>query len=163
MQIALGCDHRGVDLKSALGKELEQAGHNVVDLGTFSTDSVDYPDIAGQVAGQVSRGEVERGILICGTGIGMSIAANKFTGVRAAPCHDEATTRLFRQHNNGNVLCLPANTLDAAGMGRLAKLWLETPFEGGRHGTRIEKIAAIEKAEHTGEQAQGESSRSGCR
>jgi ribose 5-phosphate isomerase B len=158
MQIALGCDHRGVEVKNALGSALKQAGHNVVDLGTFSSDSVDYPDIAGQVAGRVSRGEADRGILICGTGIGMSIAANKYPGVRAAPCHDEATTKLFRQHNNGNVLCLPANTLDAAGMERLASLWLTTPFEGGRHATRIDKISALEPTAGTSPERTG----SGC-
>lgn len=147
MKITLGSDHRGVNAKARLVQMLAQLGHTVSDEGTHDTTSVDYPDIAAAVSRKVSHSEAERGILICGTGIGMCITANKFQGVRAATCHDEVTVDLCRRHNNVNVLCLSADALNDSRMDRLVKLWLDTPFEGGRHSRRVERIAEIEQAE----------------
>src|SRR5262249_52366519 len=123
---------------------LQQLGHEVLDLGTGGSDSVDYPDFAFQVAKAVSEGRVERGILICGTGIGMCIAANKVPGVRAAPCHDSITAEMSRRHNNANVLCPSADLLGEELIERMVRIWLETEFEGGRHARRVEKIARFE-------------------
>jgi ribose 5-phosphate isomerase B len=119
-------------------------GHEAVDVGAFSADSVDYPDIAADVGRRVSRSEVDRGILICGTGLGMCIAANKVDGVRAAPCHDDITAELSRRHNDSNVLCLSADLLGERLIDRMIEIWLTTPFEGGRHARRVEKITALE-------------------
>jgi ribose 5-phosphate isomerase B len=124
---------------------LQQAGHEVFDEGTHDSHSVDYPDYASAVCRKVAQGAVERGILICGTGIGMCITANKFPGVRAATCHDEVTAELSRRHNDTNVLCLSGDALSDSLMDRVVKLWIETPFEGGRHARRIERIAEIER------------------
>ena len=147
MRIAIGSDHRGFSLKSHLVKALNQRGHEIVDVGSDSDQSIDYPDIASAVGKQVSTQQVERGILICGTGIGMSITANKFSGVRAAPCHDVATARLSRQHNDLNVLCLAGThpNIETTAT-ELIQIWLETPFDGGRHARRLEKITALENA-----------------
>jgi ribose 5-phosphate isomerase B len=145
MRIAVGCDHRGFPIRTKLIQLLEGLGHEVVDVGTQSDDPVDYPDIAAAVARKVSRGEVQRGILVCGTGLGMCIAANKVPGVRAAPCHDDLTAEISRRHNDLNVLCLSADLLGARLIDRLVEIWLTTPFEGGRHARRVEKIAAMEK------------------
>jgi ribose 5-phosphate isomerase B len=123
---------------------LRQLGHDVSDLGPDGNDSVDYPDYAYQVAKAVSDGRVERGILICGTGIGMCIAANKVKGVRAAPCHDSITVEMSRRHNDSNVLCLSADLLGDELIGRIVRLWLETEFEAGRHARRVDKIKRIE-------------------
>jgi ribose 5-phosphate isomerase B len=147
MKIAIGSDHRGVHAKARLVQTLSQLGHEVSDEGTHDNTSVDYPDFAGNVSRKVSRGEVERGILICGTGIGMCITANKFAGVRAATCHDEVTVDLCRRHNDVNVLCLSADSLNDHKMDRLVTIWLETPFDGGRHAQRVQKIATIEQQE----------------
>jgi ribose 5-phosphate isomerase B len=144
MRIAIGTDHRGFSLRAKLVELLQQAGHEVVDIGTFSPDAIDYPDIAAQVADKVSRGEVERGILVCGTGLGMCIAANKFPGVRATPCHDDITAELSRRHNDSNVLCLSADLLGERLIDRMIEIWLAAPFEGGRHQRRIQKIADLE-------------------
>ncbi|MGD0384252.1 MAG: ribose 5-phosphate isomerase B [Thermoguttaceae bacterium] len=114
------------------------------DIGTFSPDAIDYPDVAAQVADKVSRGEVERGILVCGTGLGMCIAANKFHGVRAAPCHDDITAELSRRHNDSNVLCLSADLLGERLIDRMIEIWLAAPFEGGRHQRRVQKITDLE-------------------
>jgi ribose 5-phosphate isomerase B len=145
MRIAIGTDHRGYAARSKIVELLERLGHEVLDLGTFSDAAVDYPDIAAQVSQKVSRGEVDRGILICGTGLGMCIAANKFPGVRAAPCHDDLTAEMSRRHNDSNVLCLSADLLGERLIGRMIELWLVTPFEGGRHARRVDKITAIEQ------------------
>lgn len=145
MRIAIGSDHRGFQMKSKLVEVLRQLGHDVRDLGTHSPESCDYPDIASQVAGDVSRQEAERGILICGTGIGMQITANKFAGVRAATCHDEFTAEMSRRHNDVNVLCLSADMLGERRVDQLVKLWLATSFEGGRHARRLDKITEIER------------------
>lgn len=144
MNIAVASDHRGVDLKRKVVATLESLGHEVTDHGAQATDSVDYPDYASVVAGRVSQGESDRGVLICGTGIGMSIAANKFKGVRAAPCTDEVTTELSRRHNDLNVLCLSADLLSPRVVERMVRVWAETEFEGGRHGRRVDKIANLE-------------------
>ena len=147
MKIAIGSDHRGYDAKRRIVPLLEQLGHQVEDMGPEGRDSVDYPDFAFRVAQAVSTGQVERGILICGTGIGMCIAANKVRGVRAAPCHDSITAEMSRRHNDANVLCLSADLLGEELIGRIVRLWLETDFEGGRHARRVEKITRYE-AEH---------------
>lgn len=145
MRISIGSDHRGFQMKSKLVEFLQQLGHEIRDVGTHSVDSCDYPDVASQVARHVSAGESERGILICGTGIGMQITANKFPGVRAATCHDEFTAEMCRRHNDVNVLCLSADMLGERRVDQLIKLWIDTGFEGGRHARRLEKIAEIEK------------------
>ncbi|MBN1588056.1 MAG: ribose 5-phosphate isomerase B [Pirellulales bacterium] len=147
MRIAVGSDHRGVSMRSKVVGLLNRLDHEVIDLGTNAEESVDYPDIAAEVAGRVSRGEVDRGILICGTGLGMSIAANKFPGVRAAPCHDYITAEMSRRHNNLNVLCLSGDILGERLVDRLVEIWLNTEFEGGRHERRVEKITALEKSD----------------
>lgn len=145
MRIAIGSDHRGFQMKTKLVEFLQQLGHEVADVGTHSVDSCDYPDIASQVAKQVSHHETDRGILICGTGMGMQITANKYNGVRAATCHDEFTAEMCRRHNDVNVLCLSADMLGERRVDQLIKLWLETEFEGGRHARRLEKITEIER------------------
>jgi ribose 5-phosphate isomerase B len=144
MRIAIGSDHRGVTLRTQVLKVLERLGHEALDMGTSEPGSVDYPDIAAVVAQKVSKGEVERGILVCGTGLGMTIAANKFPGVRAAPCHDDLTAELSRRHNDLNVLCLSGDMLGERLVDRLIEIWLKTEFEGGRHARRVKKIAQLE-------------------
>lgn len=145
MRIAIGSDHRGYNLKEQLIGLLRSKGHEVVDEGATGGESVDYPDFAALVARKVSVGAVERGILICGTGIGMAIAANKFSGVRAAPCYDEVTAEISRRHNNLNVLCLSADMLSPRTAERMVDVWISTPFEGGRHERRVEKIHQLEQ------------------
>ena len=145
MRISIGSDHRGYHLKCRLVTLLRSLGHDVTDEGTDSAESVDYPDFAVRVARKVSDHEVGRGILICGTGIGMTIAANKFPGVRAAPCYDELTAELSRRHNDLNVLCLSAEMLSDRLADRMVETWLATEFEGGRHARRVEKICALDE------------------
>jgi ribose 5-phosphate isomerase B len=145
MQIAIGSDHRGYGMKLKLAEVLTGLGHTVSDEGTHSTESCDYPDISSAVARKVSSGEADRGVLICGTGIGMAITANKFAGVRATTCHDEITAEICRRHNDVNVLCLPGDLLGESRLDNLLKVWLETAFEEGRHARRLEKIADIER------------------
>lgn len=138
--IPIGSDHAGFELKQRLVKELVALGFQPDDVGTDSTESTDYPDYAHLVAAKVSRGEVGRGILLCGTGLGMSYAANRHHGVRAAVAGSEEIARLAREHNDANVLVLPARFLtEEEGVGIL-KAWLNTPFAGGRHARRIAKI-----------------------
>ncbi len=145
MRISIGSDHRGFQMKTKLVDVLQQLGHDVSDAGTHSVESCDYPDIALQVARRVSCSEADRGILICGTGIGMQITANKFPRVRATTCHDEFTAEMCRRHNDVNVLCLSADMLGERRVDQLVKLWLTTEFEGGRHARRVEKIGNIER------------------
>jgi len=145
MRIAIGSDHRGFHLKEKVIAILEEKGHEVEDVGTTATDSVDYPDFAAIVARKVSDRAADRGVLICGTGIGMAIAANKFPGVRAAPCTDEVTAEISRRHNDLNVLCLSADMLSPRIVERMIEVWVDTEFEGGRHSRRIEKIHELEK------------------
>ncbi len=144
MRIAVGSDHRGVELRAKLKNFLQGLGQEVVDVGTFGGEDVDYPDIAAEVARKVSNKEVERGILVCGTGVGMCIAANKVPGVRAAPCYDDITAEISRRHNDLNVLCLSSDLLGEKLADRLVEIWLNTPFEGGRHARRNQKITALE-------------------
>ncbi len=145
MRIAVGTDHRGFPIRSKVIELVQRLGHEVVDVGTFSPDAVDYPDIAAEVAHKVSHGEVERGILVCGTGLGMCIAANKVPGVRAAPCHDDITAEMSRRHNDANVLCLSGDLLGERLIDRMIEIWLTTPFEGGRHARRVDKITQLER------------------
>ncbi len=145
MKIAVGADHRGFTTRSKVIELLEGLGHEVDDVGTFSDEAIDYPDVAKLVAEKVGSGQAERGILVCGTGLGMCIAANKFSGVRAAPCHDDLTAKTSRQHNDTNVLCLSSDLLGERLIDRMVELWLTTPFEGGRHSRRVEKIRALEE------------------
>ncbi|MCE9605873.1 MAG: ribose 5-phosphate isomerase B [Planctomycetia bacterium] len=145
MRIAVGSDHRGFDVKKRILDLLRSLNHEAIDAGPMTCEAVDYPDIAGAVASMVADGSVERGVLICGTGIGMAIAANKYAGVRAAPCHDDLTAEMSRRHNDLNVLCLSADLLGEKLIDRMVELWMNTPFDGGRHTRRIEKIAEQEK------------------
>lgn len=145
MRIALGADHAGVALKEQVRKRLDQRGIEYRDFGTTTTDSVDYPDYAVQVGRAVASGDYDRGVLVCGTGIGMAIAANKVPGVRAAPVVDERSAALSREHNDANVLALGARVTDADLAIRLLDIFLDTPFAGGRHQRRIDKIAALDQ------------------
>ncbi|MCX7425755.1 MAG: ribose 5-phosphate isomerase B [Planctomycetia bacterium] len=145
MRIAVGSDHRGCSIRAKVIDLLNRLGHEVVDVGTATNEPVDYPDVAAEVARRVSRHEVDRGVLVCGTGLGMCIAANKFPGVRAAPCHDDLTAEMSRRHNDLNVLCLSADLLGERLVDRMVELWMNTPFEGGRHARRVEKIAELER------------------
>jgi ribose 5-phosphate isomerase B len=155
MKIAIGSDHRGFHLKEKLANLLRMKGHEVDDEGTSGPESVDYPDFAVLVAKKVSSRTVDRGILICGTGIGMAITANKFPGVRAAPCTDEVTAEISRRHNDLNILCLPADMISPRTVERMVEIWVETEFDGGRHSRRVEKILAIEKSMCDREEAAG--------
>lgn len=144
MKIAIGADHAGFALKQQIGEALRQAGHQVIDVGTNSTESADYPDFAAAVARDVAAGQADRGILVCATGVGMSIAANKVAGVRAALAWNPEEVELTRQHNDANVMSLGAKFTDAATANQLTRIFLETPFEGGRHERRIGKIRELE-------------------
>ncbi|MGE4558813.1 MAG: ribose 5-phosphate isomerase B [Desulfobulbus sp.] len=140
MNIAIGCDHGGFVLKKEICQLLEQAGHTVNDVGCFSDQSVDYPEFAGKVCRAVVEGTSDRGILICGTGIGMSIAANRHHQIRAALCHEAVTARMSREHNDANVLCLGARVLGVSIALDIVQVWLETEFTGGRHLRRIQMM-----------------------
>lgn len=144
MRVSIGSDHRGYRMKGRVISILNAQGHEVIDEGPGCDDAIDYPDVASQVARRVSQAEVDRGILICGTGIGMAIAANKFRGVRAAPCYDELSAEMSRRHNDLNVLCLSADMLSDRVVDRLVLTWLRTEFEGGRHARRVQKICQLE-------------------
>ncbi len=143
MHIAIGCDHRGLNLKQFIIKLIAEMGHSYDDFGCYNTDSVDYPDIAKKVAEAVAEGDFERGILICDTGIGMSITANKVKGIRAALCHDIVSARRARLHNDANILCLGAGE-GQEGVPEIVQTYLSTEFEGGRHQRRLDKVKAIE-------------------
>ena len=144
MKIALGADHKGYPFKEKVKRFLQETGHQVKDFGTFSEESVDYPDFAIKVAEAVSKGEVERGILFCWSGIGMCISANKVKGIRAALCLNEEMAKLSRQHNDSNVLSLSAKFIREEELLRIVEVWLNTPFEGGRHQRRLDKISLEE-------------------
>ncbi|MCE9568202.1 MAG: ribose 5-phosphate isomerase B [Planctomycetes bacterium] len=145
MKIAVGNDHRGVAIKHRLLGLLRDLGHEVSDLGANAQASVDYPDFAITVAEAVSKGNVDRGILICGTGHGMCIAANKVVGIRAANCRDMVDAELSRRHNDSNVMCLSADLIGEEQIEKMVQAWVATEFEGGRHARRIEKVATYEK------------------
>jgi ribose 5-phosphate isomerase B len=146
-KIGIAADHAGKELKHFLQEFLNVANFEVIDYGVAHTSdkSVDYPDYAALLANDIRQNKIERGILVCGTGIGMAIVANKFPGVRAAQVWDEFTAKMSRLHNNANVLCLGARVLNYHRAADLAKLWLETEYEGGRHQPRIDKVRTIEK------------------
>jgi ribose 5-phosphate isomerase B len=145
MKIGLASDHGGFELKEELKAFLISLGVEPMDMGTFNEDSVDYPDFGIFVAEKVSRGELEKGILICGTGIGMSIVANKFPKVRAALANDLYSSRCSREHNDANILIVGGRIVGKGLAKEIVKIWLETPFAGGRHKRRLEKIEALEK------------------
>ena len=145
MTIAIGADHAGFALKQQLADALRQAGHSVIDDGTHNTDSTDYPDYAAAVARSVADGTATRGILVCSTGVGMSIAANKIDGVRAALAMNPEEVQLTRRHNDANVLAIGARYTDPPAAAEYVKLFLETPFDGGRHERRVEKISQLER------------------
>lgn len=162
MRIAIGSDHRGIQLKAKLLQHLSQNGHETFDAGAFTEQAVDYPDVASEVSRRVVSGSADRGILICGTGIGMAITANKFPQIRAAICLDEVTAETCRRHNDVNVLCLPGDLAGERAV-RIVEIWLTTAFEGGRHGRRVEKIAAIELAVSRPDSGPAEGASGGCR
>jgi len=143
MKVSIGSDHRGIDQRAKIADAIESAGHEVDDRGTDSTEACDYPDVASDVARRVSGRQSERGILICGTGIGVSIAANKIPGIRAAVCHDLHTVEMSRRHNDANVLCMAADIEEPMMRDMVAK-WLATSFDGGRHERRVGKITSLE-------------------
>ena len=140
MKIAIGADHAGVNCKNQIAEMLLGLGHEVEDMGTADETPVDYPDFAAKVAGAVAEGRAERGILVCGTGIGMSMSANRIRHVRAALCVDEKAAEISRRHNDANVLCLGGRTQSLDDVSRIVNVWLETPFDGGRHAQRVAKI-----------------------
>ncbi|MFZ5641398.1 MAG: ribose 5-phosphate isomerase B [Bacillota bacterium] len=143
MKIAIGADHGGFRLKGEIVKLLTEEGFEFEDFGTFSEEAVDYPDIALKVARAVQAGEFQRGILICGTGIGIGIAANKLRGIRAALCHDTFSARAAREHNDANILTMGERVIGPGLAGDIVKVWLGAEFTGGRHVRRVEKIDAI--------------------
>jgi ribose 5-phosphate isomerase B len=144
MRIALGSDHAGYAAKEALKASLRARGHEVIDVGAPGEAPCDYPDFAWEVARAVASGRADRGVLVCGTGLGRAIAANKIPGVRAVNVTDEATAELSRRHNDANVFCAGARLLGAPRILELLGLWMETPFEGGRHAGRLEKVRRLE-------------------
>jgi len=146
MHIALGCDHRGLKLKQTIIGLLTELGYDYQDFGCYSTEPVDYPDIAQRVAEAVASGKLDHGILLCGTGIGMSIAANKVRGIRAALCYDTLSAQRARQHSDANILCLGGDTVEQYIALDIVKIYLSTTFEGGRHLRRLQKIHSLETA-----------------
>ena len=142
--IAIGCDHGGFELKSIINKFLEDNGYEYVDCGTYNEDSVDYPDIAKLVCKKVQTGECEKGILVCGTGIGMNMCANKHKGIRAAQCHDTFSAKMTRIHNNANVLTMGGRVVGSELAKDIVKEFLTNEFEGGRHENRVNKMMAVE-------------------
>lgn len=146
MRIYIGADHAGWELKDRVVRMLSERGLEVVDVGTHGPESVDYPDLAAPVARAVSNGEVERGILICGTGIGMSVCANKFPRVRAGLVNDTFTARMCREHNDCNVLVLAARVVQPEVVPDILAEWLETPFAGDRHARRLAKVGGLERS-----------------
>lgn len=147
----IGSDHGGLEMKEAIGKVLAARNIPFKDCGTETSDSVDYPDFAEKVAEAVSRGEAELGILVCGTGIGMSIVANKFPGVRAALVTDEFMAQMAKEHNNANILVLGGRVLTVESATRMVNVWLDAAYEGGRHQLRLDKISRLEAAVRSGE------------
>ena len=144
-KIVIASDHGGLVTKSALVASMKSKGVDIKDLGTMSDDSVDYPDFAALVASAISKGEADCGILVCGTGIGISIAANKFPGVRAAVIHDEFTAKMSKQHNNANIVALGGRVMTPEQACRLVDIWQTADYEGGRHQGRLDKITRLEE------------------
>ena len=144
MKIAVGCDHGGLEHKNAIAEHLKERGFEITDFGIYENKSVDYPDIAYPLAKAVAKGECDLGILVCGTGIGMSLAANKFKGIRAAVCGDFFSAKYTRAHNDANILCLGQRVTGEGLALELVRVFLDTEFEGGRHAVRVQKITDIE-------------------
>lgn len=144
MKIAVGSDHRGFEAKEQIRAIVAQMGHECIDFGTNNTHPIDYPDLAYSVATAVASKEAEKAILVCATGLGMSIAANKIKGIRAALCHDELSAQISRDHNDANILCLSGDQIGEVLLRKIVEVWLNTEFSGGRHLRRVNKIAAIE-------------------
>ncbi len=144
MKIAIGCDHGGLEHKDAIVAHLKERGFEVKDSGIYENHSVDYPDIAVKVCADITSGECERGILVCGTGIGMSLAANKVKGIRAAAVSEHFSAKYTRLHNDSNVLCLGGRVIGVGTALELVDLFVDTEFEGGRHENRVKKVMAIE-------------------
>ncbi len=145
MKVALGCDHGGFELKEAIRSHLKEAGVEYVDYGTFGTESVDYAIFAAKVARAVAESQVDRGVLVCSTGIGISIAANKVKGIRAAVCTNAFCAEMTRRHNNANILCMGGKVVDRETALQMTDIFLNTEFDGGRHQRRIDQIAQIEE------------------
>jgi ribose 5-phosphate isomerase B len=145
MKVAVGCDHRGFETKEQIKAIINELGHECIDFGTNSNEPVDYPDTAYLAARAVSTKQADRAILTCATGIGMSMAANKVAGIRAALCHDELSAQVSRGHNDSNVLCLSGDQIGEAMLRKMVEVWLSTEFSGGRHLRRVNKIHAIEQ------------------
>jgi len=145
MTYYIGADHAGIDFKAFVKELLEKKGHEVIDMGPHTKDRVDYPDFAAKVCKEVLANEDSKGVLICGSGIGMSMAANKFDGIRAALCHNEYSAMMARQHNNANVLCLGERVSGPGMVEAIVNAWDLNSFEGGRHEGRVEKINALSK------------------
>ena len=146
MKIAVGCDHGGLEHKNAIAEHLKSEGFEVEDFGIYENKSVDYPEIALKVANSIKNGENELGILVCGTGIGMSLAANKVNGIRAAACSEHFSAKYTRLHNNSNILCLGGRVIGIGTAPELCDIFVNTEFEGGRHQRRIDMITEIEKS-----------------
>ncbi len=145
MKIAVGSDHRGYEMKEQVKVIAAELGHESIDCGTIDSNPIDYPDTAYLAATAVSTGKADRAVLICATGIGMSMAANKVPGIRAALCHDELTAQISRDHNDSNVLCLSGDQIGEVLLRKMVEVWLNTKFSGGRHFRRVKKIEAIEQ------------------
>ncbi len=145
MKVAIGCDHGGFELKEAVREYLEACGLEYEDFGTFSTESVDYAPIAAKAARAVAEGRADCGVLVCSTGLGISMAANKVKGIRAAVCTNEFCAEMTRRHNNANILCMGGKVVDRETGLKLVEIFLNTPFDGGRHQRRIDQIAQIEE------------------
>ena len=145
MRIAVGSDHRGFETKQRIKAIISELGHECIDFGTNDSNPVDYPDPAYLVSMALSKNQADRAILICATGLGMSIAANKIKGIRAALCHDELSAQISRDHNDANVLCISADQVGEVLLRKIVEVWLNTEFSGGRHERRVRKIKAIEE------------------
>jgi len=145
MKIVVGSDHRGFESKQQVKAIITQLGHECIDVGTTDNSPIDYPDLAYLAAKAVSQGQADLAILACGTGIGMSITANKIKGIRAALCHDELSAQISRHHNDANVLCLSGDLIGEVLLRKIVEVWLNTDFSGGRHQRRVNKITAIEE------------------
>ena len=145
MKYYIGADHAGIEIKAFVKELFEKRGHEVIDLGPYNKDRVDYPDFAAKVCQAVLKNENSKGILICGTGLGMSMAANKFDGIRAALCHNEYSAAMAREHNDANILCLGERVTGQGMVEAIINAWDSNVFAGGRHSTRVEKINALSK------------------
>ena len=151
MKVVVGSDHRGFEAKQQIKALISQLGHDCIDVGTSSGEPVDYPDMAYQASIAVSRNDADKAILVCGTGIGMSITANKVKGIRAALCHDELSAQISRHHNDANVLCVSGDLIGEVLLRKIVEVWLTTEFSGGRHSRRVKKITAIESGKDPGD------------